>query len=56
MNACVEQVVQYARSLGTWRAMTNPIQVWFWELLLPLFLMRPTNPSALDWLYSYQVE
>jgi 2-polyprenyl-6-methoxyphenol hydroxylase-like FAD-dependent oxidoreductase len=29
----VERVVQYARSLGSWRAMTNPIQMWFWELL-----------------------
>src|SRR5215471_105964 len=52
----VERVVQYARSLGSWRAMTNPIQVWFWELLMPFFLKRSTNPTALDWLYSYQVD
>ena len=55
-RARVERVVQYARSLGSWRAMTNPIQIWFWELLMPLFLKRSTNPTALDWLYSYQVE
>jgi 2-polyprenyl-6-methoxyphenol hydroxylase-like FAD-dependent oxidoreductase len=55
-RARVERVVQYARSLGSWRAMTNPIQVWVWELLMPLFLKRSANPTALDWLYSYRVE
>ena len=52
----VERVVQYARSLGSWRVMTNAFQVWFWELLMPLFLKRSANPTALDWLYSYQVD
>ena len=52
----VERVVQYARSLGSWRVMTNPIQVWFWELLMPLFLKRSADPTALDWLYSYKVD
>jgi 2-polyprenyl-6-methoxyphenol hydroxylase-like FAD-dependent oxidoreductase len=52
----VERVVQYARSLGSWRVMTNPIQVWFWELLMPFFLKRSANPTALDWLYSYKVD
>jgi 2-polyprenyl-6-methoxyphenol hydroxylase-like FAD-dependent oxidoreductase len=52
----VERVVQYGRSLGSWRAMTNPIQVWVWELLMPLFLKRSANPSALDWLYSFKVD
>ena len=36
--------------------MTNPIQMWFWELLMPFFLKRSANPTALDWLYSYRVE
>jgi 2-polyprenyl-6-methoxyphenol hydroxylase-like FAD-dependent oxidoreductase len=52
----VERVVQYARSLGSWRVMTNPIQAWFWELLMPFFLKRSANPTALDWLYSYKVD
>jgi 2-polyprenyl-6-methoxyphenol hydroxylase-like FAD-dependent oxidoreductase len=55
-RARVERVVQYAHSLGSWRVMTNPIQVWFWELLMPFFLKRSANPTALDWLYSYKVE
>lgn len=52
----VERVVQYAHSLGSWKVMTNAIQVWFWELLMPLFLKRPAKPTALDWLYSYKVD
>jgi hypothetical protein len=36
--------------------MTNPIQVWFWELLMPFFLKRSANPNALDWLYSFKVD
>jgi 2-polyprenyl-6-methoxyphenol hydroxylase-like FAD-dependent oxidoreductase len=51
----VERMVRYARSLGSWRVMTNPIQVWFWELLMPFFLKRSANPNATDWLYSYKV-
>jgi 2-polyprenyl-6-methoxyphenol hydroxylase-like FAD-dependent oxidoreductase len=51
-----ERVVKYARSLGSWRVMTNPIQMWFWELLMPFFLKRTTDPTALDWIYSYKVD
>jgi hypothetical protein len=36
--------------------MTNPIQVWFWELLMPFFLKRSANPTALDWIHSYKVD
>jgi 2-polyprenyl-6-methoxyphenol hydroxylase-like FAD-dependent oxidoreductase len=52
----VERVVQYGRSLGSWRVMTNPIQVWFWELLMPFFLKRSANPNATDWVYSFKVD
>jgi 2-polyprenyl-6-methoxyphenol hydroxylase-like FAD-dependent oxidoreductase len=52
----VERMVQYAHSLGSWRVMTNPIQVWFWELLMPFFLQRSANPTATDWIYSYKVD
>jgi 2-polyprenyl-6-methoxyphenol hydroxylase-like FAD-dependent oxidoreductase len=52
----VEQVVRYARNLGSWRAMSNPVQVWFWELLMPFFLKRSANSTALDWIYSYKVD
>jgi 2-polyprenyl-6-methoxyphenol hydroxylase-like FAD-dependent oxidoreductase len=52
----VERVVKYARNLGTWQAMTNPVQIWMWESLMPFFLKRSDNPAALDWLYSYTVD
>ena len=52
----VERMVQYARILGAGKVMTNPIQVWFRDLLLPFFLKRSANPTALDWAYSYKVD
>jgi FAD-dependent urate hydroxylase len=52
----VERVVQYGHSLGSWRAMSNPVQLWIWEQLMPLFLKCSANPSALDWIYTYKVD
>jgi 2-polyprenyl-6-methoxyphenol hydroxylase-like FAD-dependent oxidoreductase len=52
----VERMVQYARSLGAGKVMTNPIQVWFRDLLMPFFLKRAANPTALDWAYSYKMD
>ncbi len=52
----VEHMVQYARSLGQGKVMTNPIQVGFRDMLMPFFLKRFANPAALDWGYSYHVE
>ena len=52
----VEHMVQYARRLGQGKVMTNPIQVWFRDMLMPFFLKRFANPAALDWGYSYQVD
>ena len=55
-RARVEHMVQYGRSLGQAKVMTNPIQVWFRDLLMPFFLERFANPAALDWVYSYKVD
>lgn len=55
-RARVEHMVQYGRSLGQAKIMTNPIQVWFRDLLMPFFLKRFANPAALDWVYSYKVD
>ncbi len=52
----VERVVEYGHRLGSWREMTNPIQVWMWEQLMPLFLKRSANPTVFDWIYSYTVD
>jgi 2-polyprenyl-6-methoxyphenol hydroxylase-like FAD-dependent oxidoreductase len=54
-RARVERMVAWARSLGGAKLITNPIQVFFRDLMLPLFLKRSANPSALDWIYAYDV-
>ena len=52
----VERMVQHGRNAGQGKVMTNPIGVWFRDLLTPFFLKRFANPAALDWIYSYQVD
>jgi len=52
----VEHMIRYGRSTGQAKIMTNPIQVWFRDLLTPFFLKHFANPAALDWVYSYQVD
>ena len=55
-RARVERVVKYGRSTGQAKVMTNPLQVWFRDMLAPLFLKFFANPAALDWVYSYKVD
>jgi len=55
-RARVERAVRYGRTLGQTKVMTNPIQLWFRDRLMPFFLDRFANPAALDWVYSYQVD
>jgi 2-polyprenyl-6-methoxyphenol hydroxylase-like FAD-dependent oxidoreductase len=54
-RARVERMVAWARSLGGAKLITNPIQVYFRDLLLPIFLKRQANPTSLDWIYAYDV-
>jgi 2-polyprenyl-6-methoxyphenol hydroxylase-like FAD-dependent oxidoreductase len=55
-RARVERMVAWARSLGGAKLIANAIQVFFRDLLLPIFLKRSANPTALDWIYAYDVE
>ncbi len=55
-RARVERMVQHGRGAGQGKVMTNAIQVWFRDLLTPVFLKLFANPAALDWVYSYQVD
>ncbi len=55
-RARAERMVQHGRNAGQGKVMTNPIQVWFRDLLTPFFLKLFANPAALDWVYSYQVD
>jgi 2-polyprenyl-6-methoxyphenol hydroxylase-like FAD-dependent oxidoreductase len=52
----VERMVEWARSLGGAKLITNPLQVWFRDFMLPFFLKRAANPTALDWIYAYNVD
>lgn len=52
----VERMVQWARTLGGAKLITNPMQVWFRDLMMPFFLKRAANPAALDWIYGYKVD
>src|SRR5262249_1126894 len=52
----VERMVRWARSLGGAKLATNPIQVWFRDLMLPFFLKFAAKPTALDWIYAYTVD
>jgi 2-polyprenyl-6-methoxyphenol hydroxylase-like FAD-dependent oxidoreductase len=55
-RARVERMVQHGRNAGQGKFMTNPIQVWFRDLLTPFFLKLFANPAAGDWIYSYKVD
>ena len=52
----VERIVKWARTLGGAKMMTNPIQVWFRDLMMPIFLKFAANPTSLDWIYDYKVD
>ncbi|GHO86360.1 FAD-dependent oxidoreductase [Dictyobacter formicarum] len=55
-RARVERMVQYARRLGQGKIMTNPVQVWFRDQMMPFFLKYAANPKTLDWGYAYKVD
>lgn len=55
-RARVERMVAWARRLGGAKQAASPAQVWFRDLLMPLFLRFAANPKALDWIYAYAVD
>jgi hypothetical protein len=48
-------MVEWVWSLGSAKLITNPIQVWFRDLMMPFFLKCAANPAALDRIYAYKV-
>jgi len=52
-RARVEKVVKYSRSIGRRKHATNPVQVFFRDLMLPFFLKRAGRQSN-AWLYDYR--
>jgi len=55
-RARVERMVKHGRNAGQGKVITNPLAVWFRDLLTPFFLKLFANPAALDWVYSYTVD
>ncbi len=51
----VERIVQYSRSLGQRKHATNPIQVFFRDLMLPYFL-KSANKHSHAWMYDYRID
>jgi 2-polyprenyl-6-methoxyphenol hydroxylase-like FAD-dependent oxidoreductase len=54
-RARVEKVVRYSRSIGQRKHATNPVQVFFRDLMLPFFLKQAGRQSN-AWLYDYRVD
>lgn len=51
----VEQIVKYSRSIGQRKHATNPVQVFFRDLMLPMFL-KQANKDSLGWMYDYKTD
>ncbi|XEC94312.1 FAD-dependent oxidoreductase [Paenibacillus tarimensis] len=51
----VERIVRYSRTLGQRKHATGPVQVFFRDLMLPLFL-KSANKKSHDWMYDYRMD
>ncbi|OUS76236.1 FAD-dependent oxidoreductase [Paenibacillus sp. MY03] len=51
----VERIVHYSRSIGQRKHATNPVQVFFRDLMLPMFL-KSANKDSHSWMYDYKVD
>ncbi|MEF3306784.1 FAD-dependent oxidoreductase [Paenibacillus sp. GYB003] len=51
----VERIVQYSRRIGQRKHATHPVQVFFRDLMMPLFLKSASKGSN-RWMYDYKVD
>ncbi|WP_199616149.1 FAD-dependent oxidoreductase [Paenibacillus alkalitolerans] len=51
----VERIVRYSRTIGQRKHATNPIQVFFRDLLLPHFL-KSAGKHSHAWMYDYHID
>lgn len=51
----VERIVKYSRRIGQRKHATGPVQVFFRDLMLPLFLKSANNHSN-EWIYDYSFD
>lgn len=50
----VARVADQARRIGKQKSVSNPVKLWFRDLLMPVFLRFGTN--SMDWLFGYRVD
>jgi len=51
----VERVVKYSRQIGARKHATNPVQVFFRDLMLPFFL-KQAGKQSLAWLHDFRID
>lgn len=51
----VERIVKYSRRIGQRKHATNPVQVFFRDLMMPMFL-KFANKVSLGWMLDYAIE
>lgn len=51
----VEKIVQYSRRIGQRKYATNPFQVFFRDLMLPIFL-KSSNEKSNRWIYDFHLD
>jgi hypothetical protein len=49
-------IMEWERTFGGAKLMSNPIQVWFRDHMMPFFLKFSAKPEALDWVYGYTID
>ncbi|CAG7654849.1 FAD-dependent oxidoreductase [Paenibacillus allorhizosphaerae] len=51
----VERIVKYSRTIGQRKHATNPVQVFFRDLMMPIFL-KAANKDAHTWMYDFRID
>lgn len=51
----VERIVKYSRTIGQRKHATNSVQVFFRDLMMPLFL-KSANKVSQKWMYDYKID
>lgn len=51
-----EKIVRSARNRGRNQMASNPVQLWFRDLMMSFFLKHFASSNSLAWIYSYRVD
>jgi len=50
----VEKVVAYSRKIGQTKTVSNPVALWFRDLMMPVFLKLFANSESHAWLFAHR--